>query len=232
MCTLSNVENYRGDIMPPRIEENSFNALPEVFDCKGVSVRYVHDSEKQWFALRATYGREDSASKCLANHGIYSYIAKRYVKRRVGEKTRLVLQSLIPNMVFAYTTENQAKQLVRHDPELSYLEFYYNRLDRNADGFNPPLVIPEWEMENFILATCSHNEHLMLVASERCHYRSGDLVRVSEGLFSGVEGRVARVAGQQRVVIQLTGIGLVTTAYIPTAFLEPVERHDAIFTNI
>ena len=115
---------------------------------------------------------------------------------------------------------------MRYTPELSYLEFYYNRLDRNADGFNPPLVIPDREMENFILATRSHNEHMLLVAPGQCHYRSGDLVRVTEGVFCGVEGRVARVSGQQRVVIQLTGIGLVTTAYIPTAFLEPIEAQD------
>jgi transcription antitermination factor NusG len=42
---------------------------------------------------------------------------------------------------------------------------------------------------------------------------------VIDGPFKGVEGRVARVAGQQRVVISLTDVGLVSTAYIPTAFL-------------
>jgi hypothetical protein len=46
---------------------------------------------------------------------------------------------------------------------------------------------------------------------------------VIEGLFKGVEGRVARVAGQQRVVISLSGIGLISTAYIPTAFLRCVD---------
>ena len=209
---------------PPCIDPHPFNALPEVTNQKGVSVRYVHSAEKQWYALRATYGREDAASQCLLNHGVYTYIAKRHVKRRVGDKTRLMLQSLIPNMVFAYTSAEHARELVRHTPDLSYLEFYYNRLDRNADGFNPPLVIPEQEMENFILATRSHNEHMLLVAPGQCHFRSGERVRVTEGVFTGVEGRVARVAGQQRVVIQLTGIGLVTTAYVPTAFLEPADN--------
>jgi transcription antitermination factor NusG len=45
---------------------------------------------------------------------------------------------------------------------------------------------------------------------------------VIEGAFAGVEGRVARVMGQQRVVVSLTKIGLVSTAYIPTAFLQKV----------
>ena len=37
-----------------------------------------------------------------------------------------------------------------------------------------------------------------------------------------VEGKVARVAGQQRVVIELPGVCLVATAYIPTAFIKPI----------
>jgi hypothetical protein len=41
-------------------------------------------------------------------------------------------------------------------------------------------------------------------------------------LFEGVEGKVARVAGQQRVVISLSEIGLISTAYIPTAFIEKI----------
>jgi len=43
---------------------------------------------------------------------------------------------------------------------------------------------------------------------------------VIDGLFKGVEGRVARVSGQQRVVITLSQVGLVSTAYVPTAFLK------------
>ena len=50
----------------------------------------------------------------------------------------------------------------------------------------------------------------------------GELVKVTDGPFKGVEGRVARVSGQQRVVIALTNIGLISTAYIPTAFLESI----------
>ncbi len=223
MVTLSNVDTLRGSESPRSIEA-VLNALPEAVSGEGVSVRYAPAPGKQWFALRATYGREQQAAEQIVARGFYAYVARRYTKRRLGNKLRLCLESLIPNMVFAYVTEADARQLVRHTPQLDYLEFYYNRLDRNADGFNPPLVIPEREMENFILTTRSHNEHIMLVAPGRCHFRSGDRVRVTQGAFCGVEGLVARVAGQQRVVIHVAGVGLVTTAYVPTAFLEKVDQ--------
>ena len=77
-------------------------------------------------------------------------------------------------------------------------------------------------MDNFILATISRNEHLLFVDPNKCHYKSGDMVMVTDGLFKGVEGKVARVAGQQRVIVSLSKIGLISTAYIPTAFIEKI----------
>jgi transcription antitermination factor NusG len=90
-------------------------------------------------------------------------------------------------------------------------------------GKNPPLTVSCKEMENFIIATCNKSEHLKFVNESQCHFKGGETERVIEGLFKGVEGRVARVAGQQRVVLSLSNIGLISTAYIPTAFIRKNE---------
>ena len=134
-----------------------------------------------------------------------------------------MLETLIPNLLFVYTTPEQAETYIKATPELSFLTYYYNHFQVDETQKNPPLVIPNREMDNFIRATWSHNEHLLFVNPEQCHYKSGDTVRIVDGLFSGVEGRVARVSGQQRVVVTLSKIGLISTAYIPTAFLERVN---------
>ena len=50
-----------------------------------------------------------------------------------------------------------------------------------------------------------------------------DKVRTDmEGSFKNVVGRVARVVGQQRVILSLSDIGLIATAYIPSAFIEKI----------
>ena len=64
----------------------------------------------------------------------------------------------------------------------------------------------------------------MFVQPSQCHFRSGELVKVIEGPFTGVEGRVARVAGQQRVILTLSEVGLISTAYVPTAFIRKIEQ--------
>ena len=79
-------------------------------------------------------------------------------------------------------------------------------------------------MMNFIKATSIDDEHVRIVEPQACHYKSGSKVRIIEGKFKGVEGKVARVAGQQRVVVELHGLCLIATAYIPTAFITAIDE--------
>lgn len=91
------------------------------------------------------------------------------------------------------------------------------------NGKHPPLTIPFTAMINFIKATNTDNEHVRIVSEEQCHYKNGDIVEVTSGEFKGVIGRVARIAGQQRVVVKLSGLCLVATAYIPNGFLKRTQ---------
>ena len=186
-------------------------------------MRYVPDSTKAWYVFRASYRREDKASDFLINDGTYTYIAKRCVEKYFRGKRRRFLETLIPNLVFAYTTKQKANEYVNNTPALSYLSFYYNHFESDAQQKNPPLTIPLEEMNRFVQATCNRNEHLLFVDASQCHYKSGDMVVVTEGVFKGVKGRVARVAGQQRVIVALSNIGFISTAYIPTAFIQTIE---------
>ena len=47
----------------------------------------------------------------------------------------------------------------------------------------------------------------------------GQLVKVIDGTFKGVIGRVARWQGQQRVAVVVDDLVTVITAYVPSAFL-------------
>lgn len=100
---------------------------------------------------------------------------------------------------------------------------FYAHIDKTKpleeNGKHPPLTIPFAAMTNFIKATSTNNDHVRIVSSEQCHYKSGDIVKVIAGEFEGVTGKVARIAGQQRVVVEISGLCLVATAYIPTDFI-------------
>ena len=225
MGTLSNVTTRRGEANPLSVRVAP-ETVPEAKSSQtGVSVSYVPDGNKRWYVFRASYGREDKAADYIVEDGTYAYIAKRYAHKIVNGKQKKVLETLLPNILFAYTTKEKAEEYVKHTPALPFLTYYYNHFTQNEMGKNPPLTVSCKEMENFILATCNQSEHLKFVNESQCHYKSGDTVRVIDGLFKGVEGRVARVSGQQRVVLSLSSIGLISTAYIPTAFIIPIDTY-------
>ena len=221
MSTLSNVETGRGQANPPSVRvlqgieategRLAPDTIPEAKSSQtGVSVRYVPTPGKRWYVFRASYGREDKASDYIVEDGTFVYIAKRFARKTVKGKQKKVLETLIPNLLFVYTTEDKAEEYVKDTPALSYLTYYYNHFELDDDQKNPPLTV----------STCNSSEHLKFVDESQCHFKGGETVKVIDGLFKGVEGRVARVSGQQRVVITLSQVGLVSTAYVPTAFLK------------
>lgn len=55
-------------------------------------------------------------------------------------------------------------------------------------------------------------------------FQRGDMVRVVEGKFKGVVGRVVKYKAQQRVGMIIDGLVSVATAYVPDAFLERIEE--------
>lgn len=131
------------------------------------------------------------------------------------------LKPLIPNMLFVYSDKQTIQSFIKENNELPIISFYYNHFEKEKTGIDKLLTIPTAQMDNFILATRVRNQHTMLVDTATVTFKTGDLVRIVEGDFVGVVGKVARIKGQKRVVVTLEGVCSIATAYIPSAFLEP-----------
>ena len=50
-------------------------------------------------------------------------------------------------------------------------------------------------------------------------------MRVIDGVFTGVIGKVARYQGQQRVAIIIDGLMTIASAYVPSAFLQEIDEN-------
>lgn len=218
---LSNAVNRGGGNNPPDVGLTS-NVLPETIRTGiGVSSGYAQKDNHLWYVLRATYNRTKTAYEILVNEQIEAYIPQHYVQKEINGKKKRIMEPLLPNLIFVYSTLEEIMGCIKEHPEISYLRFYRNKTkDLNTqDGKHPPLTIEYHEMMNFIRTTSIDDEHIKLVDVKQCHYKSGDLVRIVDGKFKGVTGRVARVSGQQRVVVEVEGLCLVATAYVPSAFI-------------
>ena len=186
----------------------------------GVSVENVLDASKQWFVLRVSYGRIIKAKAFVETKGFECYVPMRYKEVRKQGKKRIITEPLLPSFLFVHATYSQVEALCRNNNALvgrTLLSFYYDHTSYREDApdKNPPLTISDSAMDNFIRLTSIKNPHIIPVTSENIMYKFGDEVVVTEGEFIGIHGRVARIAGQQRVVVELFEGCLVATAYVP-----------------
>ena len=188
----------------------------------GVSVENVPSENKQWFVLRISYGRILKAKAFVEAKGLECYVPMRYKEVKKQGKKRIITEPLLPSFLFVYAAVEQVNSLLQ-DKNIKVLEnrallsFYYDHTSHceNEPNKNPPLVISNAAMDNFIRLTSIKNSHIIPVTSDRIQLKLGDYVVVTEGEFKDVQGRVARIAGQQRVVVELFDGCFVATAYIP-----------------
>ena len=188
----------------------------------GVSVENVPNGNKLWFVLRVSYGRIDKAKTYVEAKGLECYVPLQYKEVRKQGKKRILTIPLLHSLIFVHASAEQVEALL-HDNKVvanesrALLSYYFNHTIHRQDNpdRNPPLTIRDEAMNNFIRLTSIKNPHIIHVTSNNIQFKLGDMVVVTEGEFKGVHGRVARIAGQQRVVVELFDGCLVATAYVP-----------------
>ena len=175
-----------------------------------------------WYALRTTYGREKKAYDYLTAKGITAFYPTTNVVKLIKGKRKVVTESRLPNIFFAYGTEEQLKEYVFDNENLPFLRFYYRHYHEGNTIKKTPLIVPDNQMDSLkiICAADADNTFVSLVKVSK--FEKGQLVRITDGAFKGVEGRVVRWQGQQRVAVIVDGLVTMCTAYVPSAFLEEV----------
>lgn len=186
----------------------------------------VSNEPEAWYVVRSTFNRGMMAYDLLNSNGFHSYMPMHEVEKPVKGRLRLVTVPLIPNMLFVFAQSEKLKDFVREHKDSGYLSLYYDHFNTRSSGTDRLLSVPSVQMDNFIKATSVRSRHTMVVDPATIRYKSGDKVRIVEGDFMGVVGKVARVGGQSRVIVTLDGVCSIATAYIPSAFLEPYEERE------
>ena len=175
-----------------------------------------------WYALRTTYGREKKAYDYLTAKGITAFYPTTNVVKLIKGKRKVVTESRLPNIFFAYGTEEQLKEYVYDNVNLPFLRFYYRHIHEGNRIIKTPLMVPDYQMESLKIICAADADNTIVSLAEVTKFEKGQLVRVVDGVFKGVVGRVARWQGQQRVGVVVEGLVTMVTAYVPNAFLERI----------
>ena len=175
-----------------------------------------------WYALRVTYGREKKAYDYLVGKHVEAYYPTIKTVKEVDGKRKTVEESRLPNIFFVRGTEEVIKSFVYDNVNLPYVRFYYRHIHEGARLIKEPLIVPDYQIEGLKIICDSEAEDIIVTNTNVSQLQAGQTVRVIDGVFKGLIGKVARYQGQQRVAIIIDGLFIVASAYIPGAFLEEI----------
>ena len=174
-----------------------------------------------WFALKVFYNKVFDIEKALEKKHIETYIPceETLVIRNGIKKT--VRKPMISSLMFFRATTADALKVQKMFTDKVIL---YTRLE---DMKRIPLVIPDEEMNTFMLVT-SAGEKGIEYYDDAPKFHQGDRVRVTDGKFKGAEGYICRVKKNRRLVVSIQGVCAVLTSYIPRSFLEIISKKPTV----
>lgn len=209
----------------PVLAENSKTGVSTKNALPGTVLELSRENLKEvphWYALRVTYGREKKAYDYLVGKNVEAYYPTITTIKIVDGKRKSVEESRLPNIFFARGTEKEIKSFVYDNVNLPHLRFYYRHFHEGTQVVKEPLIVPDYQIESLKIICASEAEDIILVPSDVNKFKKGQTVRVIDGVFKGIIGKVARYHGQQRVAITIEGLLTIASAYVPSAFLEEI----------
>ena len=174
---------------------------------------------EHWYALKVFYNRVFDVERLLAQDGVKTYIPLRSVEMTIGNRTIRRREPAISSLMFVCQQERYVLELQQRLKNTSPLMAYFDRETKR------PAIIPDREMNLFMLVTSTEDPGLVYFNEEPTDFRSGDRVHVTDGPFKGAEGYIKRVKGNRRLIVSIEGVVAVATTYIPSCFLQKIAEN-------
>lgn len=169
-----------------------------------------------WFAVNVFFNRVTKMSSILEDDDIRYYIPMRTVESFKDGQKVYEKKQLITSLIFM---KCNPKYLISLKERFGDSFYVYSDFETKQ-----PRLIPDKEMDSFILVTSVGDMGLELLPEGTTDYKIGDHVKVIDGVFKGAEGYVKRIQGRKRLIVSIEGVAVVATSYIPRSFLEIIDN--------
>ena len=140
----------------------------------------------------------------------YEYIVKN--ERRVRK-----LVPTVHNLVFIRSSRERIDRIKDEMGMTLPIRYIMDRESRQ------PIVVPTSQMRSFMAVAGSYDQQLVYLEPSAVAFRKGQRVRVTGGIFAGVQGEFIREKDDRRVMVSTQGVMAVATTYIHPSLSEPLD---------
>ena len=170
-----------------------------------------------WYVLRVTYSRELKIKDLLEQKGVKVFVPMMGKTTIVDGIQSKKLVPAVNNLCFVHWTKDQLDNYIRSYGDARPVNYYWDRTK------NCPLTVPEKAMNDFIAVASTMDEDLIYITEINDKLREGQRVRVKNGPFKGIEGKIVRIRKSRRILVELPGMLAVATTYVCPEDVEQVN---------
>lgn len=175
----------------------------------------IPDKERIWYAIQTFHCKEEQLGKYLAESKLNYFIPMRYGERVTSDgKRKRILVPAIHNLLFVEKTVEDKKLLsIASESPVPFLLIRHRETRKICE-------IRDREMIE-LRAICDPNyEGTLFVDVSLAETRPGSRVRVINGPFKGLEGKLSRYKGRSYVVVMVASLGVMV--HIPRWYCEKI----------
>ena len=155
--------------------------------------------------------------------GIDNYVPMTYeTVETKGERHKQFVPA-VHNLIFVHSSKETIKALKSNNTLLSSLRFIMKKSILDKDRKSEIITVPMNQMNNFIKATKGHEEDVTYLKNSNSLSTVGQKVRITNGVFFGVEGQIKRIHKNKRVLVCVEGISSVMLNFVPKKILEIIS---------
>ena len=175
------------------------------------------DREVNWFAMRATYGRNLVVQRTLEVEKIESFVPMCKRTTKVGRRIKTDIIPVVRDLIFVLGERERIQEVKGKIPYLHYIT-------RPIEGRNVPIAVPEEQMQQFMAICNKMDDSAEIVAGEEVNFSIGEQVRVTGGAFKDCEGRLVKIEGKRtkRFIVSIDGVIAVSVSGIKADELEKI----------
>lgn len=171
--------------------------------------------------MRVTYNRELKIKAALDDLQIENFLPMRYELVSSDGLPREELVPAIHNLIFIRSSKAELTTLKQRNDTFEPLRFITRPVTHGSEQ-KEIISVPDREMENFIRVASVQDGTVKFLENTDYIHMVGKNVRITGGVFQGVEGVIKRIKNNKQVVVRIQGVAAVAIAYIPAVFIQEI----------
>ena len=182
------------------------------------------DAVVRWYPLRIFHSsikRQRELNELLLQE---ASVEKTYIPCSLVNTEDNTYAPLLVNYIFLRTTLKDLMVIKADKKKYDSLRYVMN--NERDEKFNPVseiAYVPNKQMEDFIRVVESGNERVLLLENLGFACKPGEKVRITNGVFEGVEGTLKSIKKHLCVVIPVNNIMAVAITNVPRKYLQKIE---------